>query len=107
MSQSKPENQIDYIEFPASDIENTKKFYNSVFGWKFEDYGPAYTGFHDGRLGGGFTKDLPAPGKGILIVEPSQTNTERAGGNLHLRDAVVQVNERQVRPPVDAERGRA
>ena len=46
---------MDYIEFPASDIEATKRFYSAVFGWTFTDYGPNYTSFHDGRLAGGFT----------------------------------------------------
>ena len=36
---AKPESQIDYIEFPATDIEGSKRFYSTVFGWKFEDYG--------------------------------------------------------------------
>src|SRR5271170_3470448 len=48
--------QIDYIEFPATDIEATKRFYEQVFGWKFQDYGPDYTSFLDGRLAGGFNK---------------------------------------------------
>ena len=68
MSQAKPENQIDYLELPASDIEKTKTFYNSVFGWKFEDYGPDYASFHDGRMAGGFTTESPTPGKGVLLV---------------------------------------
>ncbi len=68
MSQTKPENQIDYIELPASKIEATKQFYTAAFGWKFEDYGPDYTSFHDGRLAGGFTKDRPAPSQGLLLV---------------------------------------
>jgi predicted enzyme related to lactoylglutathione lyase len=34
-----------------------KQFYRAVFGWKFKDYGPGYTSFHDGRLAGGFTTD--------------------------------------------------
>ena len=67
MSHAKPENQIDYIELPASDIEKTKTFYRSVFGWEFTDYGPDYTSFHDGRMAGGFTK-LQAPGTGVLLV---------------------------------------
>lgn len=55
MSEAKPENQIDYIELPASDIEKSKTFHSSVFGWKFEDYGPDYTSFRDGRMAdGGF-----------------------------------------------------
>jgi uncharacterized protein len=65
---AKPENQLDYVELPALDIEATKAFYTSVFGWKFEDYGPAYTAFHDGRLAGGFTTAVAAPAKGLLLV---------------------------------------
>lgn len=49
--------RIDYIEFPATGIDATKKFYADVFGWKFTDYGPDYTSFEDGRIAGGFTKD--------------------------------------------------
>jgi predicted enzyme related to lactoylglutathione lyase len=88
MSEAKPENQIDYIELPASDIEKTKTFYSSVFGWKFEDYGPGYTSFHDGRMAGGFSKDLPAPGKGTLLVLYSsdlaavQKKIKAAGGKI-------------------------
>jgi predicted enzyme related to lactoylglutathione lyase len=44
------DNQIDYVELPARDIGATKQFYGAVFGWKFEDYGPGYSSFHDGRL---------------------------------------------------------
>ena len=88
MSESKPDNQIDYIELPASDIEKTKTFYQTVFGWKFEDYGPNYTSFHDGRLGGGFTKETPAPGRGVLVVIYSadlsavQQKIQAAGGRI-------------------------
>jgi len=86
MSQKAPENQIDYIEFPASDIERNKKFYSAAFGWTFEDYGPDYTSFQDGRSAGGFTKDLPAPSKGTLIVlyssdlKASQDKIKSVGG---------------------------
>lgn len=33
-------NTINYIEFNVSDIEASKAFYGSVFGWQFKDYGP-------------------------------------------------------------------
>jgi hypothetical protein len=46
--------KIDYIEFASNDIEATKRFYNRVFGWSFEDYRPNYTSFSDGRLARGF-----------------------------------------------------
>jgi predicted enzyme related to lactoylglutathione lyase len=88
MAQSKPENQIDYVELPASDIARTKTFYHAVFGWKFEDYGPGYTSFHDGRLGGGFTTESPAPGRGVLLViycadlAAVQQRIKTAGGKI-------------------------
>ena len=31
--------KINYVEFPAKDIEATKTFFTSVFGWGFTDYG--------------------------------------------------------------------
>lgn len=46
--------RIDYIEFPAADLEKAKAFYSGAFGWSFTDYGPDYCAFHDGRLDGGF-----------------------------------------------------
>ncbi len=59
---------IDYIEFPATDIGATKAFYQRVFGWEFEDYGPAYTSFKDGRIAGGFTTDATVAKGGPLVV---------------------------------------
>jgi len=38
-------NRICYVEFQASDLEKTKAFFTTVFGWKFTDYGPDYTSF--------------------------------------------------------------
>lgn len=65
--------RIDYIEFPATDIAATKRFYTDAFGWQFTDYGPDYTSFKDGRLTGGFRKaDAhnadPASAGGVLVV---------------------------------------
>jgi len=88
MSQPKPENQIDYIELPVSQIASTKEFYGAAFGWKSEDYGPTYTSFFDGRLAGGFTTDRPAPGHGLLLViyasdlNAAQQKIKEAGGAI-------------------------
>jgi predicted enzyme related to lactoylglutathione lyase len=72
MSQQEHDLQIDYIEFPATDIEATKRFYGQAFGWKFEDYGPGYTSFHDGRLAGGFNTD----------AQPAATGSAKTVGTL-------------------------
>jgi len=48
--------KINYVEFPAKNIEATKEFFSSVFGWSFVDYGPEYTAFSNEGLDGGFFK---------------------------------------------------
>ena len=68
MSQAEHDRRIDYVEFGATDIEATKRFYSGVFGWKFTDYGPEYTAFEDGRLSGGFTTLAKAAGGNPLVV---------------------------------------
>jgi uncharacterized protein len=88
MSKPKPERQIDYIEMPVRDIAQTKEFYGKVFGWKFEDYGPDYTSFFDGRTAGGFTTDRPSPVQGLLLViyasdlSAMQRTLESAGAKI-------------------------
>ena len=80
--------QLDYIEFPATDIEATKRFYSTVFGWSFTDYGPNYISFHDGRLGGGFTMSAKPIKGGPLVVlyakdlEATQQKVVQSGGKL-------------------------
>jgi len=94
MAQQDHNLKIDYIEFPATDIEATKRFYNGVFGWNFQDYGPDYTSFHDGRLAGGFNKGAQPSGassdktSGPLIViyaaslEETYAQVTAAGGKI-------------------------
>jgi uncharacterized protein len=80
--------QIDYIEFPAIDLAKTRKFYGDVFGWKFEDYGPDYTSFNDGRLAGGFYSDPHAEARRPLVViyaedlEALEAKVKSAGGRI-------------------------
>ncbi len=81
LPQSENHHRIDYIEFPAASTEPIKKFYSSVFGWKFEDYGPGYTSFHDGRLAGGFDSAQPAaagPSALAVIYSSNLEATEKA-----------------------------
>ncbi|HEY4536743.1 MAG TPA: VOC family protein [Enteractinococcus sp.] len=35
---------LSYIEFGVTDLQATRVFYESVFGWEFNDYGPNYSG---------------------------------------------------------------
>lgn len=65
-----PEHEkIDYLEFPAKDLAKTKTFFQEVFGWSFEDFGPAYTAFSGAGIDGGF-------------FESSQCSSTDNGGSL-------------------------
>ena len=68
MSQDEQNKRIDYIEFAAKEIVETKKFYESAFGWSFKDWGSEYTSFDDGRIRGGFRTDVEPSSSGPLIV---------------------------------------
>ena len=46
--------RINYLEFPARDLDAVQQFYEAAFGWSFSDYGPEYRAFSDGSLEGGF-----------------------------------------------------
>ena len=68
MSQAEHDRRVDYIEFPTTDIDATRRFYSEVFGWEFKDYGPDYTSFKDGRLAGGFASAQAISVGGPLVV---------------------------------------
>src|SRR5690348_2471948 len=80
------EGRIDYIEFPATDAYAAKSFYTEVFGWKFEDYGPDYTSFVDGRIAGGFHRSDEAVKPRVVIysakLEEVLANVQAAGATI-------------------------
>lgn len=88
MSQKGADRQIDNIEFVVTDIERSKAFYGTVFGWRFTDYSPAYCEFTDGRLTGGFTPiGTVRPGGPLVILYAddlagTQHRIEAAGATI-------------------------
>jgi predicted enzyme related to lactoylglutathione lyase len=68
MSQAEQDLRVDYVEFPTTDMGETKLFYAGVFGWKITDYGPDYASFEDGRLAGGFRAEPAVATGGPLVV---------------------------------------
>ena len=67
MSNAENHHRIDYVEFKVTSIAAARAFYGQAFDWTFQDYGPDYCEFRDGRLIGGFTHGEPTPG-GALVV---------------------------------------
>ncbi|WOO42761.1 VOC family protein [Rubellicoccus peritrichatus] len=83
--------KINYVEFPAKDIEATKAFFSVAFNWSFTDYGPEYTAFSGEGLDGGFFKsDLissTTSGSALIVfyskaLEETQTKITAAGGTI-------------------------
>lgn len=50
-TQDHPHHGIDYIELSATDLGEARRFYESAFGWTFNEYGPDYLGIR--KTGGG------------------------------------------------------
>jgi predicted enzyme related to lactoylglutathione lyase len=48
--------KINYLEFPAKNIQASKDFFSQVFAWTFDDFGPEYTAFSNQGIDGGFFK---------------------------------------------------
>lgn len=83
--------KIDYIELPAANLDAVETFYKAVFSWTFEDYGPEYRAFSDGKLDGGFYRaglhSDADKGSALIIffadnLEKAQASVERAGGSI-------------------------
>jgi len=68
MTNAEQDRRIDYIEFSVKSVADAKRFYGGAFGWTFEDYGPDYTSFADGRLSGGFQSVPQVKSGGPLVV---------------------------------------
>lgn len=83
--------KINYIEFPARDLTETRSFFSTVFNWQFTDYGPEYSAFSNAGIDGGFFKsDLSAStdlGSALIVfystdLESTMTKIENAGGQI-------------------------
>jgi len=85
--------KTNYVEFPAKDLPATKAFFQNVFGWEFEDYGPDYTAFSNQGLNGGFYQSSASSrrdnGAALFVLysknlEATQQQIEQAGGEISM-----------------------
>ncbi len=81
--------KINYVEFPASNLQATKSFFETAFNWSFIDYGPEYTAFSNQGIDGGFfkspLKSSSEHGAALVVlysqdIEATQKKVEKAGG---------------------------
>jgi predicted enzyme related to lactoylglutathione lyase len=80
---------INYVELAARDLEATQSFFEQVFSWRFEGYGPDYIAFSASGLDGGFyraqaTSTVETGGALVVIysdnLEGSLQQVQQAGG---------------------------
>ena len=84
------ERRVDYVEFASCDLGQSRAFFEQVFGWQFQDYGPQYTAFDDGRLQGGFFLGQPllaSAGAPLLVIyqqrlEQALARVQAHGGQI-------------------------
>ncbi len=83
--------KINYVEYPAKNLEATKAFFTKAFAWSFTDYGPQYSAFSNEGLDGGFDQsELSASteqGSALLVffsdnLEETLLKIEKAGGKI-------------------------
>ena len=100
MDNAKHERQIDYIEFPTTDLAVVKDFYHSVFGWDFTDWGEGYASFRDGRLRGGFARveQMPASLAPLIVIYSAQLEV--------VEDAIIGHGGRITKPTFEFPGGR-
>ena len=83
--------KINYIEFPAKDIEATKSFFRKAFDWSFVDYGPEYTAFANEGIDGGFFRSnlsvSQASGSALIVfyskdLKGTMEKVKNSGGTI-------------------------
>ncbi len=86
--------KINYVEIPSLDLDVTKRFFSSTFGWSFVDYGPDYVAIENAGIDGGFFKSdqkaITAKGSVLLVLYSSELETTlekvRSSGGEIIRD---------------------
>lgn len=83
--------KLNYVEYPARDLAATQAFFQTAFGWTFEQYGPDYAAFSGQGLDGGFYRaDMAATtaqGSALLVfyserLEETLAKVTAAGGQI-------------------------
>lgn len=81
---------IAYIELPTKDVAASKHFYQTLFGWSFQDFGSDYAAFSDSGMDGGLNGSEEAHTKAPLVVMDSDNIEDMAqrvvaaGGSITL-----------------------
>ena len=89
-------NHLRFFAITADDVERARKFYEAVFGWTFEDWGPPefYIVHGAGVMGALQKRAEPISGTGLRAfectigvddVDETARRVERAGGKITMK----------------------
>lgn len=83
--------KIDYIEFPAVDMQSTKSFYSETFGWDFVDHGQEYASFSKAGVEGGFYQSEQSANteNGSVLIVLYSENLEDTLGKVKKAGGVI------------------
>lgn len=83
--------KINYVEYPAKHIEETKRFFTAAFGWSFVDYGADYSAFSNQGLNGGFFRsELTSTSEnGAALIVFFSKNLETTEAKVKMSGRVV------------------
>lgn len=82
---------ISYVELGVTDLVATRAFYESAFGWEFNDYGGAYAGIKsvsgNGEIGGLNPQAKPSDSGPLILLysqdlDASVASVTQAGGTI-------------------------
>lgn len=79
---------IDYFELPTSDMDKSRRFLATAFGWGNKDYGPGYSEILEAGVLGGLNAAPEGRADGTVIgirtddIAAAQAAVEQAGGVL-------------------------
>ncbi len=80
---------VNYVEFPAKNLADTKAFFEKAFDWAFQSWGDEYIAFSNSGLDGGFyraekTSDSDSGAALVVLysseIEATQESVKSAGG---------------------------
>jgi len=82
----KPLARVDYVELSVGAGPGARKFYESAFGWSFEEWGPDYLAFNDGREAGGLRVEAQRRSPLVILLaddlDAVRASVTRAGGKV-------------------------
>jgi uncharacterized protein len=82
MSTTRQNHCIDYLELPAADaaqLGNAKRFYQTVFGWKYRDWGDSYADTSASGIDSGVSVEPSRTGRPLPVIYASDLEATLAG----------------------------